>query len=401
MNKMSRLLEVSRKSSRRIIGLMSGMSMDGVDLALVNISGRYPDLKITLEDADYSPYPPELIEKLRCISHTSSTSNHPTGLLSQANFEVAICFSDLVNSFLKKKKISSDEVDAIGSHGQTVYHSTSDSDPVHSTLQIGSGSLIAQRTGILTVYNFRERDLAANGLGAPLVPLVDYLLFRETASVKTYTNLGSIANVTLIPEKSEDVLAFDIGPANMPIDFFVRKIPGDTIGYDRDSYYSLQGKVIEPMLRELLSHEFFLKLPPKSLGFREFGHENLEVFYNKYFSDNHFDLVRTAVELCAESVAQGFNNFVIPEIKSLGYSSLKECVFTGGGSKNKLLIDRFSSLLPGIPVSALSESDSKFSDAKEALAFAVLANELLSGRAGSLPKVTGVEAGTLLGCICP
>jgi anhydro-N-acetylmuramic acid kinase len=400
MNKIARLEKVLKKTERRIIGLISGMSMDGVDLALVTVSGSYPDLKITLEDTDFLSYPDELLNRIRGLS-VSSGGGEGASQVSQLNVEIGEYFSELVNRFLEKKKISPDAIDAIGSHGQTVYHDTSGIDHSPSTLQLGSGAVLAERTGILTVYNFRERDLAAGGVGAPLVPLADYLLFREPGKVKTYTNLGSISNVTLVTESSDDVLSFDIGPANMPIDFFSRKIPGNDSGIDLDSQYSSRGTVIEPLLQELRSHPYFSQKPPKALGFREFGNDYLEALHSRYAGYSNFDLVRTMVELCAVTVADGFTSFIFPALKKLGFSSLDTCTFTGGGSRNILLMDRIAALLPSAPVHALSRSDERFSDAKEAVSFAILANELLSGRPGSLPGVTGVAPGTLLGSICP
>ena len=400
-NKITRLVNVINKSSRKIIGLMSGMSMDGVDLAFVNISGAYPNLDIKLEGSDFLKYPTTLVDKLKIISSSTSQRNDFTCLISEANFEVAECFSKVVNSFLSKNAIKVEEIDAIGSHGQTIFHKASYNESLNNTLQIGSGPLIAERTGILTIYNFREADIAANGLGAPFVPLVDYLLFREDRKIKTYTNLGSIANTTLIPEKIEDLRAFDLSPANMPIDFFSRKVPEDNIGYDRDSMYSMKGKVIEPLLNELLAHEYLKKKPPKTLGFGEFGNEYLTSVSSKYSEHNSYDFVRTAVEFCSLAVSNAFKDFIIPEVEKLSYQSLSECIFTGGGSKNKLLIERLKFHMPNLPVSSLNDTLKEFSDAKEALAFAVLANEFLSGRAGSLPQVTGVREGTLLGCIAP
>lgn len=399
MNKIDRLKSVCNKKERRIIGLMSGMSMDGVDLALVKVSGTYPDLKIDLEGTDFMPYPDSTLQRLRTLSHGSSSSS--TGTLSQLNFEIGELFSELVISFLKKNNISADDIDAIGSHGQTVFHAAGNECSIKSSLQIGSGAVIAERTGILTVYNFRERDIAAGGVGAPLVPLADYLLFRSTGKIKTYVNLGSISNVTLVPDVCDNVLAFDMGPANMPIDYFSRKVPGDIFGYDKDSCYSSKGKVLEPLLQELLARPYFSLTPPKTLGFEEFGFEFLETLHAAYKDEDACDLVRTMVELCARSIADAYRRIILPEALSLGFPSIDENIFTGGGAKNVLLMARISELLAPLKVRSLSETDAVFSDAKEAVCFAVLANEFLSGRGGSIPRVTGVSEGTILGSVCP
>jgi anhydro-N-acetylmuramic acid kinase len=388
MTKIENLKNIINKTSRRIIGLMSGMSMDGVDLALVTISGSYPDLSISLEDTYYLPYTENFRDMLK-----NSASATP-GEISRYNMLVGEVFSTCVLGFAHSSGVDLSTVDLIGSHGQTIFHNTVPGEPAPSTFQIGSGPLIAERTGVITVYNFREKDVAAGGSGAPLVALADYLLFREKGRVKAYNNLGSISNVTVVTDLIEDVIAFDTGPANMPIDYFAAKVPGDQCGIDKDACYSSQGKVIHALLQELLMHEFFTLAPPKTLGFEEFGQNRLDMLASRYSKENPHDLVRTALELSAVSIADAYRNFVLPAA-----GRLDSIVFTGGGSKNPLLIQRIQELLPSFKIESMNDTDKQFSDAKEALSFAVLANELISGRPGSYPGITGVSHPSLLGAI--
>jgi anhydro-N-acetylmuramic acid kinase len=388
MTKIENLKGIINKTSRRIIGLMSGMSMDGVDLALVTISGSYPDLKISLEDTYYLPY----TENFRNLLKKSISAT--PGEISRYNMLVGEVFSNCVLEFSNSNGIDLSTVDLIGSHGQTIFHNTVPGESTPSTLQIGSGPLIAERTGIITVYNFREKDVAAGGSGAPLVALVDYLLFREKGRVKAYNNLGSISNVTVVADSIEDVIAFDTGPANMPIDFFAAKVPGDQYGIDKDACYSSQGRVVNALLQELLLHEFFTLTPPKTLGFEEFGQNKLDVLASMYRKENPHDLVRTALELSAVSIADAYRNFVLPAVERLD-----SIIFTGGGSKNPLLMQRIQELLPSFKIESMNDTNKEFSDAKEALSFAVLANELISGRPGSYPGITGVSHPSLLGAI--
>lgn len=388
MNKIDRLKNILNKPGRRIIGLMSGMSMDGVDLALVDVSGTFPDLKISLLDSSFSPYNDDIKSQLREIVQGKFNE------ISKYNVIIGEVFAQCVLDFLKDRKIDPESIDAISSHGQTVFHDTREDSLVPSTLQIGSGSIIAERTNILTVHNFRARDIAVGGQGAPLVPLVDYLLYHEAGKVAAYNNLGSISNVTVIPDDINNVYAFDTGPANMPIDYFSRLVLGDVWGFDKDSVYSTRGKVSTELLEEVLSHPFFQKAPPKALGFGEFGPDYLSGIANKYPNLSPYDFVRTALEITAMSISHSYKKFILTRSPQLD-----KIVFTGGGSKNSLLMERIRDLLPEFVVESMNDERPEFSDAKEALAFAVLANELLSGREGNLPNVTGAQKTVFLGDI--
>jgi anhydro-N-acetylmuramic acid kinase len=380
-----RLAACLGKSSRRLIGLMSGMSMDGVDLAYATVSGNFPDLQVVLEGTDFRPYGKEVRQRL--LSSADACAEE----ISQLNFLVASEFSACVQSFLKKKKIPASAVDAIGSHGQTVAHSSRSSGVERSSasLQIGSPSIIAALTGIITIGNFRVRDIALGGQGAPLVSLADYVLFRDPSQTIALHNLGSISNLTVVTPDPAEMFAFDTGPANMAIDFYARRLGADSEGIDRDGAFSSKGRVIEPLLARMLSAEFFRLIPPKAAGFAEFGPVWLGEISKAFEKENQFDLIRTAVEFAAVTLADAYTQFVIPKCPTL-----QRLLFSGGGVYNRTLMGRIKELLPMFRIEIV---DPEMADAKEALAFAILANETLSGRTGSLTGVTGARVAAILG----
>jgi anhydro-N-acetylmuramic acid kinase len=386
MNPSERLCRVIQKTERRIIGLMSGMSTDGVDLALVRISEARPGLKIQLLDAFFRPYPRELRRVLQ--KARSGTSKD----ICEANFVVGREFAECVNTFLRAYRISAESVDAIGSHGQTLVHLAPGHSRVASTLQAGFPSIIAELTGLITVGNFRVRDMVLGGQGAPLVPLVDYLLYASSERTIALNNLGSISNVTVVTPELQDVLAFDTGPANMPIDFFASVVSGNACGYDRDGVLSAQGTVLGDVLETLLHNPFFAQEPPKSAGYYEFGPEYLTAILGQFPGRSPLDMLRTAVEFTVETMAQAYEDFVLPK-----FPRLDRIVLTGGGARNPTLVSSFRRRIAPLQVEALCEDDGTFSDAKEALAFAVLANEVLSGRPTNVPGATGARRAVVAG----
>jgi len=383
MNRSDRLISVINKRSRKIIGLMSGMSMDGIDLACAEINGDFPDLQVSLIGSHFRPYSPDFRARL------ISAQNASTEEISSLNFIVANEFSNCVNEYLNQNKIQQGEIDAIGSHGQTLFHSTGTTNKVNSSLQVGSPSIISEKTGILTIGNFRVRDIAGGGQGAPLVGIADYILFRDPHGPIAVNNLGSISNVTIVTPRSEDMLAFDTGPANMAIDFFARLIPGNIEGIDKDGKLSGQGVCIQKLLESLLKHPFFEQLPPKAAGYDEFGPSVLSAISRPYVAYPSNDLIRTAVEFAATTIERAYRKFVFPR-----FPDLKTAHFSGGGIYNLTLMSRIKDLLPELRVNLL---ESSLADSKEALAFAILANETLSGRPGSINSITGVKNPMVLG----
>lgn len=387
MNPIEKLKKVLDKKSRLIIGLMSGMSLDGVDLALVNISGEFPNVKIEL--INFKSYAYDKGFKMAL----SDLKNANAKTISEFNFKIAYLYSDLINSFLKENNLKSSEIDAIGSHGQTIYHNSSEGKD-SSTLQIGSGNIIAQKTGIITVSNFRDKDMAVGGQGAPLVPYVDFLLFHKENSTVALNNLGSISNLSIITNEIENIIAFDTGPANMPIDYFASQVPGNESGFDINGSYSKKGRVLEHVLKEMLNNPYFKKEPPKAAGYQEFGPPLFKKISSMFGNSDPTDLVTTAVEFSARTISDAYKDFILPKHKDLS-----KIIFTGGGSKNSTLISRIKEMLPGITIESLAETNTNLSTYKEALSFAVLANETLSGRPTNVRSATGANEAVILGQI--
>lgn len=387
MNAIARLSRVIEKRQRRVIGLMSGMSMDGVDLACVDIGGTFPALEVDLVGTHYRPYSPEFAARLRNARHGSTRD------VSVLNVLVAQQFAACVEEFFARGVVTRESVDALGSHGQTIFHDTSSESACASTLQIGAPSIIAEMTGLLTVGNFRVRDIAAGGQGAPLVALADFVLFREPHRAVACNNLGSISNVTVVTPGIENVFAFDTGPANMAIDHFARLIPGNAAGIDDGGRYSAQGQCIEPLLSILLKNPFFSRVPPKAAGYDEFGAQQLERIAGPWLTQQPCDLVRTAVEFAAITLADAYRKFVLPR-----HPELERVILSGGGVRNATLLARIREQLPSLSVEPMA---AELAHAKEAIAFALLANETLAGRAGNIPAVTGARGFIPLGEIAP
>ena len=265
-----------------------------------------------------------------------------------------------------------------------------------ATLQVGSPSAIAERTGILTVGNFRVRDLEAGGQGAPLVSLAEHVLFRDPAGPIALNNLGSISNVTVVTPALEHTLAFDTGPANIGIDHYARRVPGNKSGFDEGGRISASGKVIPELLETLLRVPFFARRPPKAAGFAEFAPDWLDaVAATAAPGAQTVDLVHTAVEWTSATLADAYGTFVLPV-----FPSLSRAIFSGGGVHNKTLMARISERLGSLDV-RVEALPREAGDSKEALAFALLANETLAGRPGNVTSVTGAAHACILGEIAP
>lgn len=381
MNLLTRLQNVHQKKSRILIGLMSGMSMDGIDLALVKCTGAFPDFDVELLDSDYKPYSAALRARLQ------AGRTAVVGEIALLNIDVAEAFSACLNEFLLKRGIDKSTIDAIGSHGQTVFHQTSQASEPRTTLQLGAPSLIAERTGLITIGNFRLRDIAVGGQGAPCVAFADYVLHRNEGPV-LLINFGSIANVTLIDGAFENIFAFDAGPANMPSDDFVARNDA-TRKMDVDGKLAAQGTIIKPLLDELLALSFFQTPPPRAAGYAEFGPVILGRVFEMY---RHFpvsDLLRTAVEFSARTLARSIELYVLPRCPHLRIAKV-----SGGGVYNQTLMTRVRDLLPWLNIERL---DRKFADAKEAMAFAILAHTTLNGEPGNVMGATGAKKAVVLG----
>ncbi len=368
--------------------------MDGVDAALVRLSGTAERPRVELLEFLTVSYHATVRRKLlRVAAGEPSTSGEISGL----NFALGETFARAALAVCRRARVPTRHVNVIGSHGQTVFHrgvaEKSPADPA-STLQIAEPAVITERTGIPVVADFRTADVAAGGQGAPLVPMVDYLLLRSERECVVALNIGGIANFTVIPARARerDVFGFDTGPGNMLIDGLMRRLTRGRPTYDRGGRRAARGQVIEPLLDNLLAYPFFSKRPPKSAGREQFGDAFLEHFF--LARPHHFeDLLRTATELTARTIADALWRFVPPRVR------VSRLVLSGGGAHNSLLVRRLAEQLPQLTVE-LSDRYGLPVDAKEAIAFAVLADRTLQGLPGNLPRVTGARRSVVLGKIC-
>jgi anhydro-N-acetylmuramic acid kinase len=388
----------SKRDARLAVGLMSGTSMDGIDAALVRLTGPAEQPRARLRAFDTLPYPPEVRQWIMQVAAGELTS---AGGVSRLNFLLGELFAQAALRICRVAHVSARRVSVIGSHGQTIYHQgRRELIPGHreaaepNTLQIAEPSVIAERTGVPVVADFRTADVAAGGQGAPLVPMVDYLLLRHGRKGSVALNIGGIANVTVIPAKAKplDVVGFDTGPGNMVSDALVRHFTEEREHYDAGGRVAALGKVNEPLLADVLCHPFFLQPPPKSAGREQFG----RAFVARYFLSRRRarfeDLLRTSLELTARTIADALARLVFPEKK------IDRLIVSGGGAHNRLLVKRFAELLPNLTVE-LSDRYGLPVDAKEAIAFAILADRTLHGLPGNLPRVTGARRAVVLGKI--
>ena len=378
---------------------MSGTSADAIDAALVRISGSSPNLKIELQNFHSSPYPPQIRQPILKLASECPTS---TREISHLNFLLGERFARAALALLKKSRISPNKISAIGSHGQTLFHqgareSFPTKNPVtkiSSTLQIAEPAIIAARTGILTVADFRPADIALGGQGAPLVPFVDYLLFRDATRGRVALNIGGIANLTIIPARAtpQQIRAFDTGPGNMVIDALTQHATHNRLRFDKDSALARRGHLIEPLLDKLLRDPYFRLAPPKSAGREQFGAAFVQKFlaYAQKRRAKPTDLIHTATMLTAITIANAISRFAPPR------AQLDDLIVSGGGSQNPLLMAQLAALLPRLSIS-VSDDYGVPSQAKEALAFAVLAHETLHHHPNNLPSATGARGPAILG----
>ncbi len=382
------LSAVRRKVSRFAIGIMSGTSCDGIDVALVRIKGTGPQMLIKLVDFKTVPYPPAM--RLRLLAPRIDAHE-----LCALNFEVGERMAEAAKSLLVSAREQMCEVDFIASSGHTIAHMPPrNGDPV-GTLQVGESSVIAERCGLPVVSDFRTRDIAAGGQGAPLVPYADWIMFHRDDRTSICLNIGGIANVTVVPPKLEDVIAFDTGPGNMAIDGAMRLLTSGEQQMDTDGAAAAQGVVIDEFLDYLLDHPYFGQTPPKSTGREEFGPEVYLRDAVLSRRDHSFeDLMATVTAAVAYSIVRAINRFVRPQF------DVARLIVSGGGAHNHTLIERIRQGLPEIKVRASDEYGIP-ADSREAIAFAVLGNEAICGTPANVPSATGARHRVRLGKITP
>ena len=380
-----------------VLGLMSGTSADGIDVALARISGAPPHLNAKLLDRASFNFPPALRKEILRVAEQQPIS---AGELSQLNFRLGNIYADAVLAACKKFKVGPTRIDLVGNHGQTIFHQGQPAayfgKPTASTLQIGEGSIIAARTGITTVSDFRPADMALGGQGAPLVPYVDYLLYRHSKLGRISLNLGGIANITVIPAsaKPSQVFAFDTGPANMLVDALVQHFTHGRQRFDKDARLAQSGRSIPTLLNELMKDPYLKVAPPKSTGREYYGRDYVKkvLALGRRFHAKPADLIRAATIFTALSVVDALNRFALPKDK------IHQLIVSGGGAHNPLILAQLSAALPGIEVLPSSQLGVP-EDAKEAFAFALLAYETFHQRPSNLPSATGARGPAILGKI--
>jgi anhydro-N-acetylmuramic acid kinase len=418
-----------------VLGLMSGTSADAIDVALAKISGAPPNLNAKLLNHTTISYPPQTQKEILRVAEQQPIS---AGQLSQLNFRLGEVFAEAARTACRHFRISPNKIAVIGSHGQTIFHQGA---PVPylgrltaSTLQIGEPSIIAARTGITTIADFRPADIALGGQGAPLVPYADYLLYRHAQLGRVCLNLGGIANITVLPPacRPSDVFAFDTGPANMLIDALVHHFTHHRQRYDKDAALARQGRSIPTLINELMEDPYLKHAPPKSTGREYYGRAYVErlLALGRRHKAKPNDLIRAATIFTALSVVDALHRFVLPKHR------IDQLIVSGGGARNPLLLAQLSAALavPGSrsvigPQHAAprlgkrpTSSMLRFSpsgpwsracsievfpsadlgvptEAKEGFAFALLAYETFHHRPSNLPSATGAGGPAILGRI--
>ena len=389
------MVQVKKKEEKLAIGLMSGTSMDGIDAALVRIKGYGENTTLELVNFMTYNYPGELREELIAISQPG---NGTVDQICQLNFIVGEYFSDAVLEICKKSGVNSSKVDIIGSHGQTIHHLPNQKKIFNklsrSTLQIGEPAVIANRTGVLTVANFRSADIAENGQGAPLIPYFDYLILQSKSKNRVILNIGGISNFTILKKgcTRDDVIAYDTGPGNMVINSLMKVFFEKD--FDESGTVALQGTFSKRLLNDLKTHPFFSKPIPKSTGREEFGNAFVTEILSKAdelgLSKN--DVIATATELTAWSIADAL------KFSTIDINNVDELIVSGGGIYNEAIMASLKNKFWNCEVHVTDDFGIP-ADAKEAMCFAVLANETISGNPSNLPSVTGANRPTILGTI--
>jgi len=383
------LKALREKPARFVVGLMSGTSCDGVDAALVRIKGTGADLHMKFIRHATLPYPQALRSRLMA-SHFNARE------ICLLNFELGELFAEAVLSLVDEGEEGESPVDFVASHGHTIAHVPPRSGGELGTLQVGEPAVIAERTGLPVVSDFRTRDMAAGGLGAPLVPYADWVLFHRLERTVVCLNIGGIANFTVVTPEFADVFAFDIGPGNMAVDGAVQLLMRGMQQMDEDGALAAKGTVIPEFLDFLLSHKFFKRRPPKSTGREEFGPE---VYLRDALAtrkDQHSieDLVATVTASVGYNIVGAYNGFVKTRAEP------SHMIVSGGGAYNKSLLRWIRKGLPDAVVNTSDEYGLP-SSVREAVAFAILGNETIFDTPANVLQATGAKRPVVLGKITP
>ncbi|RKU25198.1 anhydro-N-acetylmuramic acid kinase [Candidatus Poribacteria bacterium] len=399
---MQEFIELLKKDKKLVIGLMSGTSVDGIDAAIVEVTGHGLETEVDLIAFETFRFPTSVPQRILALCQPDTGR---VDAICEMNFYIGHLFAEAVKHILQKSGMRANDIDLIGSHGQTIHHLPKDASAdcndsrYPSTLQVGEPAIIAHETGIPTIADFRVADMAAGGQGAPLVSYPDYLLFRDSEKTVGLLNIGGIANLTVLPANGtfDSVCAADTGPGNMCIDAVVTEITEGEEHYDKDGRRAAQGTPHQPLIDEWLKHPFFQLSPPKTTGREMFGHtyaiECLAACRKHELLDN--DCLGTLTELTVQTIADYIERFIT------GRNPIDTLYVSGGGVHNQTIMRQLSEVLANTAVESV-DSFGISADAKEAIAFAILANETLHGNAGNLPSATGASVRKILGkFVCP
>jgi anhydro-N-acetylmuramic acid kinase len=379
----------------RVIGMISGTSADAIEVVACQIDGAPPRLELQVLAARTVDIAPGL---RRRIHANATVEGSDVASICLLDAEIGEAFAEAALATIAEMGLRPDDIDVIGSHGQTLWHAVADDGRVQGSLQVGSGARIAERTGITTICDLRSRDIAAGGQGAPIVAYVDWLLSRHETAYRAVQNLGGIGNVAYLPPLADDEtdpLAFDTGPANVLLDVVVTALTEGREGFDRDGARAARGTVDEDWVAELLAMPYFGRIPPKTTGRELFspalGAELLAEGRRRSLAED--DILATLTAFAADSVADQYRRFLpIPP---------DEVIVAGGGTRNPELMARLAAALPTGSRVMTYEDLGFVSHQKEAMAMAVLAHETFHGRVGTLPAFTGVRHPVLMGSIVP
>ncbi len=388
--------EAPVNDTMRVIGIMSGTSVDGIDVAVCDFAPDHqgPSHALTLRLVAYreQPYPDDLRHQTLTLCADGVTLLDD---LTELNFTLGAAYATAIADTLEDEGLDRDAIDLIACHGQTIYHLTQPG-RVRSTLQIGEPAVVARHVGVTVVSDFRVADMAAEGHGAPLAPFLDALLLSSAEKTRALQNIGGIANVTFLPAagKLEDAYAFDTGPGNSLIDFGARYFSGGAERYDRKGQLARAGQVDAQLAAEALAHPYFTLSPPKSTGRELFG----DVFAAELIVRGEdrglspAQIMATLTAITARSIADAYQRF--------GPKHIDEVIVSGGGGHNTTLMQMLRAALPASRVT-LYDDFGLPADAKEAVLIALLGYEAIHGRPANLPRCTGARGPTTLGTITP
>jgi anhydro-N-acetylmuramic acid kinase len=374
-----------------IVGLMSGTSGDGIDAAICELEGAPPQIRGRVLKGITLPYADSFRQRIIDACQPGRVDH-----LCALNFEIAQLFAEAAQQVIRLANLQNTQVDLIASHGQTVWHQVEADGRVSSTLQIGEAALLAQKTGITTISNFRPRDVAAGGQGAPLTGYADWLLLRHPDHWRAVQNIGGMGNVTFLPPLSDSgslPLAFDTGPGNVLIDGAVYALTKGQKTYDENGALAHQGKIDPNWLQQLLTHPYYQRTPPKTTGRELFSRQMAQdlVKEGQKRGLDRFSIIATLTALTARTIADAYQRFAPQPIQ--------EVILGGGGARNPALVNM---LRERVRVRVRLHEDLEIdSDFKEALVFALLAYETWHARPGNHPALTGAQEAVILGQITP